>query len=99
MVIMRRTMMLVIAAFLLGFGFGGVSLHYAQAQGLFGLPASIQQIGGALADMQKNIDDLQKNMGTIKQVKEQLTTLSTEGGGTIPKEGEPFKKLIPGLGQ
>lgn len=99
MAIMRRTTMLVIAAFLLGFGFGGVSLHYAQAQGLFGLTASIQQIGSALADMQKNIDDLQKNMGTIKQVKEQLTTLSTESGGTIPKEGEPFKKLIPGFGQ
>jgi hypothetical protein len=99
MVMMRHTTMLVLAAFLVGFGFGGVSLHYAQAQGLFGLTPSIQQIGSALADMQKNIDDLQKNLGTIKQVKEQLTALSPEGGGIIPKEGETFKKLIPGSGQ
>ncbi|MEK9141486.1 MAG: hypothetical protein AAB308_10575 [Nitrospirota bacterium] len=31
--------------------------------------------------MQKNVDDLQKNMGTAKQVKEQLSSLSRQGQG------------------
>ena len=32
----RSTYIFLIAAFLLGFGLGGVSLHIASAQGLFG---------------------------------------------------------------
>jgi len=86
-------------AFLMGFGFGGLSLHYAHAQGLLGLTASVKQIGSALVEMQKNVDDLQKNMGTIKQAKEQLTTISLDSGPTLPKESEPVKKFIPGFGQ
>lgn len=88
-----------IGVFSLGFALGGVSLHYAQAQGLMGLTPSIQQIGTALSEMQKNVEDLQKNMGTIKQAKEQLTSLVPRGGESIPKDGDTLKKLIPGMGQ
>jgi hypothetical protein len=96
---MRQTSILTITAFLLGFAFGGVSLHYAQAQGLLGLSTSVKQIGQALVEMQKNVDDLQKNMGTIKQAKEQLTTLVPHGGESIPKDGDSLKRVFPGLGQ
>jgi hypothetical protein len=37
--------------------------------------------------MQKNVDALQKNMGTIKQAKDQLFFLSSAGGDTIKKRG------------
>ena len=99
MINMRQASVLTIAAFLLGFALGGVSLHYAQAQGLLGLSTSVKQIGQALVEMQKNVDDLQKNMGTLKQAKEQLTSLSSGGGESIPKDGDSLKKLIPGMGQ
>ena len=49
--------------------------------------------------MQKNVNDLQKNMGTIKQAKEQLTTLVPRGGESMPKDGDSLKKIFPGLGQ
>jgi hypothetical protein len=81
---------MVMTAFLMGFGLGGLSLHYAAAQGIFGISTSVSQLGRALVDMQKNVDDLQKNMGTVKQVKEQLSSLSPQGGG-IPG-GEQMKK-------
>lgn len=95
----RQTTIAIVAAFLLGVGFGGASLHYAHAQGLLGLTTSIQQISGALVEMQKNFDALQKNMGTIKQAKDQLSSLSSLEGGQVPKDGESLKKMIPGLGQ
>ncbi|THJ23922.1 MAG: hypothetical protein CAF45_006265 [Nitrospira sp. CG24E] len=93
----RMTYIFAIAAFLLGFGLGGVSLHVASAQGLFGLKTSISQIGSALVEMQKNVDALQKNMATVKQAKDQLSSLSPVGGEVIKKEGESLKQLIPGL--
>jgi hypothetical protein len=37
--------------------------------------------------MQKNVDELQKNLGTIKQAKDQLSSLSPAGGDTIKKKG------------
>ena len=77
-----RASIRIVAAFLMGFGLGGVSLHYASAQGMFGLSTSVSQLGSTLVEMQKNVDDLEKNMGTLKQVKEQLTSLSPQGGGT-----------------
>ena len=86
-----------ITAFLLGFGLGGVSLHVASAQGLFGLKTSVTQIGSALVEMQKNVDALQKNMGTIKQAKDQLSALSPAGGDAIKKEGESLRDLVPGM--
>jgi hypothetical protein len=85
-----RTSIMIVTAFLLGFGLGGLSLHYASAQGILGLSTSVSQLGSALVEMQKNVDDLQKNMGTVKQVKDQLTSLSPQGGG-IPG-GEQLKK-------
>jgi hypothetical protein len=88
-----------IAAFLLGFGLGGLSFHAASAQGLLGLQASVSQIGSALGEMEKNLAALQKNMGTIKQAKDQLSSLPSAGGDAIKKEGDSFKQLIPGLGQ
>ena len=96
----HRTAILTVAAFLLGFGLGGVSLHYASAQGMFGLSTSVSQLGSALVDMQKNVDDLQKNMGTIKQVKDQLTSLSPQGGGIpggekLKKGSDSLKDLVP----
>jgi hypothetical protein len=44
----RRTTVMIVSAFLLGFGMGGTSLYYAQAQGLFVLSSSVQQIGTTL---------------------------------------------------
>ena len=85
-----HTSIMIVTAFLLGFGLGGLSLHYASAQGMFGLSTSVSQLGSALVEMQKNVDDLQKNMGTVKQVKDQLTSLSSQGG-VIPG-GEQLKK-------
>ena len=99
MITMRRSTVLTIAVFFLGFASGGVSLHYAQAQGLLGLSTSVKQIGQALVEMQKNVDDLQKNMGTLKQAKEQLTSLTPGSGESLPKDGDSLKKAIPGFGQ
>ena len=87
-------------AFLMGFGLGGLSLHYASAQGMFGVSTSVSQLGSALVDMQKNVDDLQKNMGTVKQVKDQLSSLSPQGGGVpggdkLKKGGESLKDMVP----
>lgn len=89
-----------ITAFLLGFGAGGLSLHYASAQGILGLSSSVSQLGSALVDMQKNVDDLQKNMGTVKQVKDQLTSLSPQGGGItgdeqLNKGRDSLKDMMP----
>lgn len=96
-----RTSIMTITAFLLGFGLGGLSLHYASAQGMLGLSTSVSQLGSALVDMQKNVDDLQKNMGTIKQVKDQLTSLSPQGGGIpggidkLKKDSDTIKGMVP----
>ena len=81
---------MIMTAFIIGFGMGGLSLHYAAAQGLFGLSTSVTQLGSALVDMQKNVEKKKKNMGTIKQVKEQLSSLSPQGGG-VPG-GDRWKK-------
>lgn len=77
----RSMSMIAILAFLIGFGLGGLSLHVASAQGILGLKDSVTQIGGSLVEMQKNVDELQKNMNTIKQAKDQLSSLSSTGGG------------------
>ncbi len=96
-----RTSIIIVTAFLLGFGLGGLSLHYASAQGMFGLSTSVSQLGSALLEMQKNVDDLQKNMGTIKQVKDQLTSLSPQGGGIpegidkLKKDSDTLKGMVP----
>ncbi len=42
---------------------------------------SVKQIGSALVEMQKNVDDLQKHMRTLQQVKAQLASVSPPGGG------------------
>jgi hypothetical protein len=99
MTVTRSAYIFSIAAFLLGFGLGGVSLHVASAQGLFGLKASVSQIGTALIEMQKNVDALQKNMGTIKQAKDQLSSLSPAGSDAIKSKAESLKQLVPGLSQ
>ncbi len=89
-----------LTAFLLGFVLGGVSLHVASAQGLLGLKTSVTQIGSALMEMQKNVDDLQKNMNTIKQAKDQLSSLSSVGTNPMEKGSETLKQLVPGgMGQ
>ena len=95
-----RTSIMIVTAFFMGFGLGGVSLHYASAQGMFGISTSVSQLGSTLVEMQKNVDDLQKNMGTLKQVKEQLTSLSPQGGGTpggdlLKKGGDSLKDMKP----
>jgi hypothetical protein len=94
------TSIMIVTAFFMGFGLGGLSLHYAVAQGIFGLSTSVSQLGSALVDMQKNVDDLQKNMGTVKQVKEQLSSLSPQGGDTpggdlLKKDGDSLKDMKP----
>ena len=94
------TSIMIVTAFLLGCGVGSLSLHYASAQGMFGLSTSVNQLGSALVEMQKNVDDLQKNMGTIKQVKDQLTSLSPQGGGIpggdkLKKGSDSLKDMVP----
>ena len=69
-----------IPAFLLGFVLGGLSLHVAEAEGLFGLKDSVTQIGTSLVEMQKNVDQLQKNMNTLKQEKDKLSSLAPTSG-------------------
>jgi hypothetical protein len=49
--------------------------------------------------MQKNVDALQENMGTIKQAKDQLASLSPAGGDAIKKEGESLRDFVPGMGK
>jgi len=95
-----RTSIMIVTAFFMGFGLGGVSLHYASAQGMLGLSTSVSQLGSALVEMQKNVDDLQKNMGTVKRVKEQLSSLSPQSGGTpggdlLKKGGDSLKDMQP----
>ena len=77
----RSMSIFAIPAFFLGFVLGGVSLHVASAEGLFGIKDSVTQMGSSLVEMQKNVDDLQKNMNKVKQVKDQLSSLSSSGGG------------------
>lgn len=76
----RPMSIIAIPAFLIGFALGGLSLHIASAEGIFGIKDSVTQIGSSLVEMQKNVDDLQKNMNKIKQVKDQLSSLSPTGG-------------------
>ncbi|HMS86536.1 MAG TPA: hypothetical protein PKD12_23125 [Nitrospira sp.] len=76
----RSVSTVAIPAFLLGFGLGGLSLHIASAEGLFGIKDSVTQIGSSLIEMQKNVDELQKNMNTIKQAKDKLSSLPSAGG-------------------
>ena len=95
-----RTSIMIVTAFFTGFGLGGLSLHYAAAQGILGLSTSVSQLGSALVDMQKNVDDLQKNMGTVKQVKDQLSSLSPQGGGApggdlLKKGSDSLKDMKP----
>ena len=92
MTMWRSKTLAVAAAFLLGFGMGGMCLHYAQAQGLLGLGDSVKQIGTTLADMKKNVDSLQQNMATLTQVKEQLNALASPTGNPLLKEGESIKQ-------
>lgn len=42
---------------------------------------SAKQIGSALVEMQKNVDDLQNHMRTLQQVKAQLASVSPAAGG------------------
>ncbi|MEO8045775.1 MAG: hypothetical protein ABI684_00675 [Nitrospirota bacterium] len=96
----KITSIMIVTAFLMGFGLGGLSLHYASAQGMFGLSTSVNQLGSALVDMQKNVDDLQKNMGTVKQIKDQLTSLSPQGGEVpggdkLKKGSDTLKEMVP----
>jgi len=96
----QSTSIMIVTAFLMGFGLGGLSLHYASAQGMFGISTSVNQLGSALMDMQKNVDDLQKNMGTVKQIKDQLTSLSPQGGGVLggdklKKDSDTLKEMVP----
>lgn len=54
----QSTFLFSIAAFLLGFSLGGLSFHVASAQGVLGFKTSMTQMGSALVEMQKNVDDL-----------------------------------------
>jgi hypothetical protein len=40
---------------------------------------SAREIGSALVDLQKNVDDLQRHMRTLNRVKEQLASTSSGG--------------------
>lgn len=46
---------------------------------------------GAPGEMEKNLAALQKNMGMIKQAKDQLSSLPSAGGDAIKKEGDSIK--------
>ena len=77
----RMVCLFAMPAFLIGFGLGGVSLHIAAAEGLFGIKDSVTQIGSSLVEMQKNVDALQKNMNMLKETKDKLSSLSSSEGG------------------
>ncbi|MGC4097011.1 MAG: hypothetical protein QM706_07830 [Nitrospira sp.] len=81
MPITRSLYLFAMPAFLIGFGLGGLSLHLAEAEGLFGIKDSVTQIGSSLMEMQKNVDALQKNINMLKDTKDKLSSLSTTGGG------------------
>ena len=60
----------------------------------------MSQLGSAFVDMQKNVNDLQENMVTVKQVKDQLTSLSPQGGGIpggdkLKKGRDSLKDMVP----
>ena len=96
----RWTTLMIVSAFLLGFGMGGTSLYFAQAQGLLGLSGSVQQFGTTLSDMKKNVDALQQNMASFTKVKDQLTSLASPSSNpAVKQEEESLKQMIPGLGQ
>jgi len=40
---------------------------------------SVEEIGHALVEMQQHVEDLQKDMGTLQRVKEQLVSVSAGG--------------------
>lgn len=80
MPITRALYLFAMPAFLVGFGLGGLSLHIAAAEGVFGIKDSVTQIGSSLMEMQKNVDALQKNMNVLKDTKDKLSSLSTTGG-------------------
>ena len=53
---------------------------------------SVKEIGGALVEMQKTLDDLQNSMRTLQHMQEQLVSASADGtGGTLKKDSEPPK--------
>ena len=81
MSIARSLYLFAMPAFLVGFGLGGLSLHIASAEGLFGIKDSVTQIGSSLVEMQKNVDALQKNMNMLKETKDKLSSLSSSTGG------------------
>jgi hypothetical protein len=57
---------------------------------------SVKEIGGALVEMQKTLDDLQKSMRTLQDMQEQLVSASADGaGGTLKKDNEPLKANDP----
>jgi hypothetical protein len=57
---------------------------------------SVKDIGGALVEMQKTLDDLQKSMRTLQHMQEQLVSDSADGpGGTLKKDNEPSKGNHP----
>jgi hypothetical protein len=47
---------------------------------------SVKHIGSALVEMQKNVDDLQKALRTLQQMKERLVSVSADGGGETRKK-------------
>jgi hypothetical protein len=50
---------------------------------------SVKEIGGALIEMQKSLDDLQKSMRALQLVKEQLVSASADGvGRNLKKDHE-----------
>ena len=52
---------------------------------------SVKEIGGALVEMQRSLDDLQKSMQALQHVKEQLVSESTDGVGGTGKDNESLK--------
>jgi hypothetical protein len=53
---------------------------------------SVKEIGGALVEMQKSLDDLQKSMRALQHVKEQLVSASADGvGGPLNKDNGSLK--------
>jgi hypothetical protein len=55
---------------------------------------SVKEIGGALVEMQKSLDDLQKSMRAFQHAKEQLVSASADGvGGTLKKDNESLKAI------
>ncbi|MGC2423635.1 MAG: hypothetical protein WA666_04700 [Nitrospirota bacterium] len=83
-----------LVVFAAGYVTGSVQTKKAMAIELGGVGQtveSVKNLGTAVVQMQKNVDELQKNLNSVKKIKEDLS--GAVGGGT--GQSQDLKKAIP----